>query len=272
MTVKVVAIMGSPHKGNSLEVTQRLEAELRRQGDVTFEYLHLRELDLQPCKGCFVCFIKGEERCPLKDDMALIRHKIDQADGVVFVSPVYSMHVSYLMKAFIDRFAYNLHRPRYHGKYALAVAVTGNIGLDPTLKYLQDVAEAMGFDCVDRLGYLAAPKNTPLRTISTRQDRTAEVAATFYRAMVTKRPKKLGFIHHLGFRLMQTSYARLEEMSPTDYRHWQERGWLDPRTRYYHDNVRGNWFLDLFARLVGWMTGRQIDKALVQAAPQEPST
>ena len=49
--IKVVAIMGSPHKGNSLEVTQRLEAELRRQGDVTFEYLHLRELRLQDAQS-----------------------------------------------------------------------------------------------------------------------------------------------------------------------------------------------------------------------------
>jgi multimeric flavodoxin WrbA len=260
----VVAIMGSPHRGNSLEFTQRFEAKLRQLGEVEFEYLHLKDLDIKPCKGCFVCFIKGEERCPLKDDMSLIRRKIDQADGVLFVSPVYAMHVSYLIKTFVDRFAYNLHRPRYHGKYALAVAVTGNVGLDPTLKYLKDVAETMGFDCVDQLGHLAAPKNTPLRTISTRRDRTDEVAAKFYRAMVGKRPKKLRFIHHLGFRLMQASYARLEEMSPTDYRHWKERGWLDPKTRYYHDNVRGNRFLDLVARLLGWITGRQIDKALTR--------
>jgi multimeric flavodoxin WrbA len=260
--IKVVAIMGSPHKGNSLDVTQRIEAKLHQLGEVEFEYLHLKDLDLQPCKGCFVCFIKGEERCPLKDDMALIRQKIDQADGIILVSPVYAMHVSYLMKTFIDRFAYNLHRPRYFGKYALAVAVTGNIGLKPTLKYLNDVACGVGFDCVDQLGTLAAPKNTPLRIISTRKDRTDEVAAKFYRAMAEKRPRKLTFIDHLGFRLMQASYARLEEMSPTDYQHWKERGWLDTKTRYFHDNVRGNWVLDLLARFVGWMTGRQIDKAL----------
>jgi hypothetical protein len=54
-------------------------------------------------------------------------------------------------------------------------------------------------------------------------------------------------------------------MSPTDYRHWKERGWLEKGTRYYHDNVRGNWLLDLAARFVGWMTGRQIDKALSKA-------
>jgi multimeric flavodoxin WrbA len=264
MTRKIVAIMASPHRGNSLEVTQRIERKLKQLGDVDFEYIHLKDLDLRPCKGCFLCFIKGEDRCPLKDDMEMIRQKVDEADGVIFVTPVYSMHVSYLMKQFIDRFAYNLHRPRYFGKYALAVAVTGNIGLKPTLKYLQDVATGLGFDCVDQLGYLAAPKNTPLRTISNRKDRTDEVVTKFYSAIVEKRAKKLTFTDHLGFRLMQASYARLEQMSPTDYQHWLERGWLDTKTHYFHDNVRRNVVFDLIARFAGWMTGRQIDRALVE--------
>ena len=262
--VNILAITGSPHKGNSLDITQRIQTKLESFGDVEFDIVHLKDVDLQPCKGCFVCFIKGEDRCPLKDDMETIRQKMDQADGVIFVTPVYSMHVSYLMKQFIDRFAYNLHRPRYAGKYALAVAVTGNIGLGPTLKYLKDIANGMGFDCVDQLGYLAAPRNTPLRTISTRKDRTDEVVRKFYRAIVEKRPRKLTLMDHLGFRLMQASYARLETMSPTDYKHWKEKGWLEKDARYFHDNVKQNVFMDLIARFIGWMTGRQIDKALTK--------
>jgi multimeric flavodoxin WrbA len=266
MTIKVLAIMGSPHNGNSLEITQRIEGKLVGLGDVDFEYIHLKDIDLQPCKGCFVCFIKGEDRCPLKDDIEMIRQKVDEADGVIFVSPVYAMHVSYLMKQFIDRFAYNLHRPRYFGKYALAVAVTGNVGMGPTLKYLMDIAGGLGFDCVDQLGYLAAPKNTPLRTIATRKDRTDEVVERFYRAMVEQRPRVLSFTDHLGFRLMQAAYGRLETMSPTDYQYWKEKGWLEKETRYFHDNVRRNGFMDLIARFAGWMTGRQIDKAMAGMA------
>jgi hypothetical protein len=62
--VKILAIMGSPHKGNSLEFTQRIEEKLQQLGDVDFEYVHLKDVDLEPCKGCFTCFIKGEDRCP----------------------------------------------------------------------------------------------------------------------------------------------------------------------------------------------------------------
>lgn len=265
MTVKILAIVGSPHKGNSLECTQRIEAKLAQLGDVDFDYVHLREVDLQPCKGCFVCFMKGEDRCPLKDDMETIRQKVEEADGVILVTPVYSMHVSYLMKRFIDRFAYVLHRPRYFGKYALAVAVAGNIGLAPTLKYLREVSTGLGFDCVDQLGYLAVPKNTSLRTIAARKDRTDEVVREFYRAIVEKHPRRLSFMDHFGFRIMQASFGRLETMSPTDYGYWKERGWLEKETRYFYDNVRPNVLYDLVARIVGWIVGRQIDAALAKA-------
>jgi multimeric flavodoxin WrbA len=112
ITMKILAIMGSPHGGNSLEKTQRIENKLKQFGDVEFEYVHL------------------------KDNKETISQKIEEADGVIFVTPVYSMHVSYLLKRFIDRFAYNFHRPRYFGRYALAVAVSGNLFKDLIARFV----------------------------------------------------------------------------------------------------------------------------------------
>jgi hypothetical protein len=31
-----------------------------------------------------------------------------------------------------------------------------------------------------------------------------------------------------------------------------------------HDNVNCNWFKDLVPRFIGWITGRQVDKALAE--------
>ena len=45
--MKIVAIVGSPHKGNSLEITQRIESKLLQYGDVEFETIDLRHADLQ---------------------------------------------------------------------------------------------------------------------------------------------------------------------------------------------------------------------------------
>jgi multimeric flavodoxin WrbA len=248
-----------------LQATQRIEENLTRYGDVEFEYVHLKDLKLEPCRGCFVCFMKGDERCPVKDDKAAIAQKIEEADGVIFVSPVYSMHVSYLFKQFVDRFACTFHRPRYWGKYALTVAVAGNIGLKETTKYLKDVAMAWGFEVVDELNYRMPPRNTSMRAIATQKDRTGEAVDRFYTAIKERRPRRLTFRDHFTFRIMQASYARLETMSPTDYRYWKEKGWLEPDVVYFHDNVRPNWLFDRLTRFMGWMTGRQIDGAIAQS-------
>ena len=264
--MNILAVLGSPHKGNSFEITQRIQQKLEAFGDVEFDYVMLKDVDLRPCKGCAACFFQGESRCPLKDDGATIAEKMAWADGIILVSPVYSNHVSYLMKQFIDRFAYTFHRPRYFGKYALAVAVAGNTGLKGTLKYLADTANGWGFECVGQLGYRAAPKNTPMRAISNGKDHTDQVLCRFHTAIRGKRPRKLTFMDHFGFRLMQTVFARMETMSPTDYQYWKSNGWLEKSASYYRANVQPNLLWDLIARFVGWVAGQQIDKALAESA------
>jgi multimeric flavodoxin WrbA len=262
--VKILAIIGSPHKGNTLEKTQRIEDKLKQLGDVEFEYIHLKDMDIKPCKGCFMCFIKGEDSCPLHDDKEKISHKMEEADGVIFATPVYSMHVSYLLKTFIDRFAYNFHRPRYFGKYAITLAVSGGLGLDETLKYLKMVADGWGFEFVGQIGLVAPPKNTPMQKLIDMKDRTDNVVGKFHTAIKEKQPRKLALSDHINFRLMQTVYSRMETMSPTDYRYFKEKGWFDNDVSYFYDNVRGSYLKDRIARIMSWIMGQKIDKAIAK--------
>ncbi|HCA46330.1 MAG TPA: flavodoxin family protein, partial [Armatimonadetes bacterium] len=41
--------MASPRKGDTSHPTQRIEEEMARQADVSFDYLWLREADPRPC-------------------------------------------------------------------------------------------------------------------------------------------------------------------------------------------------------------------------------
>lgn len=110
--MKVLAIMGSPKgKGSGYRVVQLVEKRMKELGHVDFEYLFLKDANLQPCKGCFVCVTKGEDRCPLKDDRERIQQQILESDGIILSTPGYVQNVSWLMKNFIDRFAYTNHRP-----------------------------------------------------------------------------------------------------------------------------------------------------------------
>ena len=128
--MKILAIMGSPKgKGSGYRVVQLIEKRMKAMGEVEFEYLFLKDANLQPCKGCFTCVTKGEDKCPLKDDRAKIEAAILASDGVILSTPGYVQNVSWLMKNFIDRFAYTNHRPIFHRQKVLLVANSGGAGL-----------------------------------------------------------------------------------------------------------------------------------------------
>lgn len=148
--MKVLAIIGSPRKGHSYRVTQQIERRLRRNADVQFEYEFLSQTNLQPCRGCYVCQSRGEQYCPLKDQRECLVQKMQQADGVIFVSPVYTDNVSGLMKNLMDRLAYTAHRPAFLGKPAMLVATASGETRD-TLRALSWFRYT-GFEIVSKLG------------------------------------------------------------------------------------------------------------------------
>ena len=87
--MKVLAIIGSLRKGNTLDVVQEVEKHMKELGEVEFEYLFLKDANLELCKGCFNCLTKGDEFCPIKDDRVEIEKRMLESDGVILASPVY---------------------------------------------------------------------------------------------------------------------------------------------------------------------------------------
>ena len=68
--MKVLAIIGSPKgKGNSYKVTKELEKQINNYEKIEFEYLFLKDYNLEMCRGCFSCIKRGIKFCPIKDDM-----------------------------------------------------------------------------------------------------------------------------------------------------------------------------------------------------------
>src|SRR5512144_1160353 len=93
--MKKLTIMGSHNgKGYGYKIVKMIEGRMIAKGDVEFEYLFLKDANLKPCTGCYVCMTKGEDKCPLKDDRALIEQTLRGADGIILSSPVYVNNVS----------------------------------------------------------------------------------------------------------------------------------------------------------------------------------
>ena len=145
---KVTAFVGSARKKNTYNSVKLFLSNLETFGDVESEIVFLNEFNIKPCIGCILCFEKGEENCPLKDDRDILVEKIANSDGVIFATPNYSFQVSGFLKIFLDRIAFNLHRPRFFGKVFTNIVTQGFFGGKKINKYLDFVASGLGFNVV----------------------------------------------------------------------------------------------------------------------------
>lgn len=94
--MKILALIGSYRKkGNTARIVQMVEARMQALAvqhatPLEFETLYLGDLDIHPCRGCRACSDRGEDACPLKDDIPLIRTKMNAADGLLLaLQPFY---------------------------------------------------------------------------------------------------------------------------------------------------------------------------------------
>ena len=172
--MKILAICGSPHKGNCYSVLNRIKEDFP---DINYKLLMLNEVNLMQCQGCYACVLRGEEFCPLKDDRDMIIQEISDADGIILASPVNVNHVSSLMKQFIDRLGYLGHRPRFHDKYAMVMAVGGGFGADKANEYMSGVFSVFGLNVVSSLELYIASKKERESTYNIQK--TADAFNTF---------------------------------------------------------------------------------------------
>jgi multimeric flavodoxin WrbA len=223
--MKVLAIMGSPKgKGSGYKIVKMIEDRMIAKGDVEFEYLFLKDANLKPCTGCYVCMTKGEDKCPLKDDRAAIEQKLLAVDGVILSSPVYVDNVSWLMKTFIDRFAYTNHRPCFPRQKVLTIANTGVGGQKETLSALK---KALGGQRISGNAHelaIATPPWPQTERAVARKERTIDAAADkFYKACLDKAPPKPTFSSYLSFLMMQKFSFECRQYLPADHAFYEGR-------------------------------------------------
>ncbi len=109
--IDVLGISASPRSGgNSEAIAEAILAAASRRG-LYCRTVRLRDYPFGSCVGCESC--RRDKACTrLHDGMQLIYPWVEEARGLVLVSPVHTYNVSALMKAFIDRlYCYYDFRP-----------------------------------------------------------------------------------------------------------------------------------------------------------------
>ena len=152
--MKVLAVCGSPRKGNTEWMLGKLMERLESKGAET-ELLLLRKLNVKRCLGCLTCAKGGKERegvCAVSDDMQDIFPKLIAADVIILGTPVYFYMLSGLLKNFLDRTC-----PvwtKLEGKRIAGVAVAEE-GLGQTISNFKTYASCCGMEWIGSVTALA---------------------------------------------------------------------------------------------------------------------
>ena len=217
---KILVIFGSPRKGNSYKITEKLHEELNNLGSYEFEYIFLDKVNLELCKGCHICLFIDEHKCPIKDDREKIHDKMLKADGIILVSPAYVFNVSGLMKNFIDRMCFLCHRPELFNQDIMIVSTVAAIGMNRVLKYLKDVAEVWGGKTITKLGVITPPNE---EIFSKKNLKLIKKGAESYHVKFNK-PFKPSFNQIINFEIQKAIFISKsgKSMSPADYKHFNK--------------------------------------------------
>ncbi len=225
--MKILARMGSPKgKGSGYRIVKIIEDRMKAIGDMEFEYLFLKDANLKPCTGCYTCIAKGEDNCPLKDDRAAIEQKVLAVDGVILSSPMYVLNVSWLMKNFIDRFAYANHRPRFHRQKVLTVV---NMGGDSPKAALAMLRNALGGSrVVHELGIATPPWMQTEQAVEKKEQTLDAAAKKFYRACLDITLPAPTLYSLVLFYVRQKTFLECRQALPADYAYYSGK-------TYYYD-------------------------------------
>ncbi len=101
MNKKVLILSTSPRKNSNSEALAEAFASGANEANNDVEIIRMREKNIRFCLGCFACQKTG--KCVIKDDMAAIVPRMEQADVLVFATPIYYYEMSGQMKTLLDR-------------------------------------------------------------------------------------------------------------------------------------------------------------------------
>lgn len=255
--MKIVTLISSGRKnGNTTRFITQIEFELQEIGKIyetpmVFERIQLSESNLKFCCGCRICFDKGELCCPLKDDLLKLRDKISGADGIILGSPVYVEDVNGIMKNWIDRMAFNCHRPAFAGKAAAVITTSGGGSTMHAANTMARALNTWGFQVAVKSKFQAG-SNMPDHEIKMKYER--KIKQTSKKLFDSIQALSVGcpsFESLLFFKVQQKYWQKNTQKQDTcDYNYWKDKGWVETSCKYYTPVYSGHLKI-MTARLAG---------------------
>lgn len=222
--MKIVLIHGQNHKGSTYNIGRMLAEKLA--GEIVEIFLP-RDFG-QYCIGCTNCFIKRESLCPHYEKLVPITKAMDEADVLIFASPVYVYHLTGPMKTLLDHYGYRwmVHRPeeKMFSKQAVCISTAAGAGMKSTNK---DMADSLFFWGIPKIyKYGVAVRATSYEKIDDKTKKKIDQRTTILANKIKERNGKVKpGIKTIGFFSMMRMLQK-NGWNESDNVYWKEKGWM----------------------------------------------
>lgn len=221
--MKIIAINGSPRTLRSL--TRQLVQQVldgAAEAGARIEVIDLCDLRITPCTACEGCSFNGI--CVFEDDLPDLVRRMQEADGIVFGSPVYIDNVSGQMKVFFDRLADAIHYQLLAGKYGCSVATTHTSGGDEVTAYLDHV---LNYLAVVSVGRISVATGGDAGAVSARGEEARALGKNLAAAIAGgffDPAQESAILDNRQF--FRDIVVDNRDFRPEDYARWERLGWI----------------------------------------------
>ena len=231
--MRILTIMGTPHKGNTRAITDLFLNEFN-ESDHEFDEVVLPNDFDKFCCGCANCILKGEDQCPHLNLVHPIVEKIEKADLIVIATPVFVMSCSGGLKALLDHLAYIwlVHRPKesmFH-KVGLIITSAGGSGVRDTVNLVKKNMFYWGIPTIYSYGVTTMEMGGNYIDYKNKEKIKKQVIAKSNKIKKSLNKKKVGFKARLFFKIFGMTQKKGWNKTDADY--WKNKGWLDGKKPY----------------------------------------
>lgn len=222
--MKIVMINGQNHKGSTYHIGKLLAEKL---GGELREFFLPRDFS-QYCTGCVQCIMHSEKSCPHYEEQEEILKAMDEADVLIFTSPVYVCHVSAPMKNFLDHQAnrWMVHRPRKEmfSKQAVCITSAAGGGMKSANKDMADSLFFWGVPKIYKIGIAVQACFWHEVTEKKRTEIEKKVTRVADKIKRNQEKVKPGIKTKGLFSIFRLIHAK-GDWASVDAAYWQEMGW-----------------------------------------------
>lgn len=225
--MKITIVNGQNHKGSTYHIGRILADKLAAQDEINEVFLPGDMPEF--CSGCTNCFMKSEELCPHRSYIEPITRMIDEAELLIFTTPVYVYHATGSMKALLDHYGYRwmVHRPegKMFAKQAVCIATAAGGGMKTACK---DIRDSLFFWGVGRIyTYGMAVRAVSWEGVPAERKRKIDDSMNALAGKISSHSNRVkpSIKTKLFFHLMR--FLNKKGWNETDTEYWRAKGWLE---------------------------------------------